>query len=129
MAIIGPGRLPGIYMPDAAQPAQTKTTNAGGPRQDFASVFEQALKTQDVTFSKHAAQRLETRSITLGGEELAKLSQAVDKASQKGVRDSLVVMDSLAFIVNVPQRTVITAMPLGEAQGNVFTNLDGAVIV
>lgn len=52
----------------------------------------------------------------------------MDEASRKGVRDSLVLMNNLAFIVSVPDRTVVTAMPVDEAGANVFTNIDGAVI-
>jgi flagellar operon protein len=53
----------------------------------------------------------------------------VEQASKKGVCDSLVLVDSLAFIVNVPSRTVVTAMDQTETNSNVFTNIDGAVII
>ena len=56
-----------------------------------------------------------------------KLVDAVDKAGSKGVKDTLVVMDKMAFVVNVRNRTVITAMNSGELKDNVFTNIDGAV--
>ena len=49
-------------------------------------------------------------------------------AEKKGIKESLVVVDSLAFIVNVPSRTVVTAMDQNESENNVFTNIDGAVI-
>ena len=55
--------------------------------------------------------------------------QIVQKASEKGIKESLVLMDSLAFIVNVPNKTVVTAMDQGESGDNIFTNIDGAVIV
>lgn len=83
----------------------------------------------DVRFSKHAESRLQTRNITLGAQQMRRLSSAVDRAQEKGVSDSLVVMDSLAFIVSVPGRTVVTAMPVAEAGGHVFTQIDGAVIL
>jgi flagellar operon protein len=82
-----------------------------------------------VRFSKHAMLRLETRNITLGQRQMQRLSSAVDRASEKGVSDSLVVMDNLAFIVSVPGRTVVTAMPVDEANSHVFTQIDGAVIL
>lgn len=81
-----------------------------------------------VSFSRHAATRLSERGIELSGEDLQRLGGAVNEASQKGVQDSLVVMDRLAFIVSVPDRTVVTAMPVNEAGATVFTNIDGAVI-
>jgi flagellar operon protein len=57
---------------------------------------------------------------------MARLSDAVKRAEEKGVRNTLVLMDRNAFIVNVPTGTVITAMSGGTE--NVFTQIDGAVI-
>ena len=83
--------------------------------------FEEILKQkQDVSeslelkFSKHASMRLES---------------GVQKASEKGIRESLVIVDSLAFIVNVPNKTVVTAMDRTESDDNIYTNIDGAVII
>jgi flagellar operon protein len=56
------------------------------------------------------------------------LEAGVEMAEKKGIKESLVVVDSLAFIVNVPSRTVVTAMDQNESENNVFTNIDGAVI-
>ncbi len=98
--------------------------------------FEDILKQkQDVTgscelkFSKHAAMRLSDRHINLSEEQSERLETGVMKASEKGIQDSLVLVDSLAFIVNVPNRTVVTAIEQSEADNNIFTNIDGAVIV
>lgn len=79
-------------------------------------------------FSKHAAMRLESRNIHLTELQNARLEQGVEQASEKGIKESLVMVDSLAFIVNVPNRTVVTAMDQTETTNNVFTNIDGAVI-
>ncbi len=98
--------------------------------------FEDILKQkQDVAvnselkFSKHAAMRLEDRNINLSEEQNERLENGVMKASEKGIRESLVIVDSLAFIVNVPNRTVVTAMDQNESVENIFTNIDGAVIM
>ncbi len=98
--------------------------------------FEDILKQkQDVTvnselkFSKHAAMRLEDRNINLSEEQNERLENGVMKASEKGIRESLVIVDSLAFIVNVPNRTVVTAMDQSESSDSIFTNIDGAVIM
>lgn len=98
--------------------------------------FEEILKQkQDVTgsfelkFSKHATMRLSDRHINLSQEQNDRLESGVMKASEKGIQDSLVILDSLAFIVNVPNRTVVTAIEQGETDDNIFTNIDGAVIV
>lgn len=84
--------------------------------------------TSSVKFSKHAENRLSERNITLTEEQTVRLEDGVDQASEKGIKDSLVLVDSLAFIVNVPNRTVVTAMDQRETESNIFTNIDGAVI-
>ena len=80
-------------------------------------------------FSKHAAMRLEDRNISLSKEQSERLESGVQKASEKGIKESLVLIDSLAFIVNVPNKTVVTAMDKAESNDNIFTNIDGAVIM
>ncbi len=95
---------------------------------DFSSILEEKLSAgREIKVSKHAAMRLEARNITLDSTSMEKLKNAVDLASQKGVRDTLVVMDQVAFVVNVNARTVITAVNRNELKDNVFTNIDGAV--
>ena len=80
-------------------------------------------------FSKHAASRLADRNIRLTDEQIGRLSDGTQKAGAKGIRESLVLVDQLAFIVNIPNQTVVTAMDQAETQANIFTNIDGAVIV
>jgi flagellar operon protein len=80
-------------------------------------------------FSSHATQRLKDRNIQLDAATLSKVGDAVDKADQKGVQDTLVLTKDAALIVNVKNRTVVTAMDRAALTGNVFTNIDGAVIV
>ena len=84
---------------------------------------------QDLRFSKHAAGRLEERNIALSDEQMIRLNDAARKASEKGIKESLVIVDSLAFIVNVPNNTVVTALDRTDSEDNEFTNIDGAVIV
>ena len=98
--------------------------------------FEEILKQkQDVSeslelkFSKHATVRLADRGIELTDAQLERLNDGAQKAGQKGIRDSLVIVDDLAFIVNVPNKTVVTAMDSRETEENVFTNINGAVIM
>ena len=80
-------------------------------------------------FSAHASQRLKERKIALDTATLAKVNSAVDKAAAKGVEDTLVITPDAALIVSVKNRTVITALDKGALSGNVFTNIDGAVII
>ncbi len=86
-------------------------------------------KAEQLKFSKHAAVRLTDRGIELTDAQLERLNDGAKKAGQKGIRDSLVIVDDLAFIVNVPNKTVVTAMDSRETQDNVFTNINGAVIM
>lgn len=85
--------------------------------------------TASLKFSKHAVMRLADRNINLSSEQSKRLETGVKKAGEKGIHDSLVLLDSLAFIVNVPNKTVVTAMEQNEADKNIFTNIDGAVII
>ncbi|OFZ21037.1 MAG: hypothetical protein A2X94_06815 [Bdellovibrionales bacterium GWB1_55_8] len=80
-------------------------------------------------FSAHATQRLRERNIKLDPAMMAKVSNAVDKADAKGLGDTLVLTPDAALIVSVKNRTVITALDKNSMSGNVFTNIDGAVIV
>lgn len=96
--------------------------------------FRDILKTKEseketLKFSKHASIRLEQRGIRLTDKQMERLNDGTKQAGQKGIRDSLVIVDELAFIVNIPKNTVITAMDSTETNSNVFTNIDGAVIM
>lgn len=84
---------------------------------------------ENVKFSKHAANRLNDRNIELTDKQLERLNDGTKKAGEKGIRDSLVLVDQLAFIVNTKSNTVITAMDQTEADENIYTNIDGAVII
>lgn len=104
--------------------------SAGGLKfQDILSQKTARPETKEVKFSKHAASRLADRNIELTKEQVERLNLGMEKAGAKGIHDSLVIVDSLAFIVNVPNNTVITAMDQTEADENVYTNIDGAVII
>lgn len=87
------------------------------------------MEASELKFSKHAAARLSERDITLTDSQNIRLENGVKQASEKGINESLVLVDSLAFIVNVPNKTVVTAMNQTETNSNVFTNIDGAVII
>jgi flagellar operon protein len=97
----------------------------------FQEVLSRTTEQNQVTelkFSKHAAGRLIDRNIELSETQMERLQEGARNAGQKGIKDSLVIVDELAFIVNVPNKTVVTALDQTEARGNIFTNIDGAVI-
>lgn len=97
----------------------------------FEEIWKQKTGEADaeIRFSKHASNRLADRNLTLSENQLSRLSEGLKKAGEKGIKESLVMVDQLAFIVNVPSNTVITAMDQAQAKENIFTNIDGAVIV
>ncbi|MBO5281592.1 MAG: flagellar protein [Lachnospiraceae bacterium] len=96
----------------------------------FQEILQKKAQTgNNLRFSKHASTRLMQRGIDLTDGQLERLEDGARKAEQKGIRDSLVIVDELAFIVNVPNSTVVTAMDSKDAVTNVFTNIDGAVIM
>lgn len=108
-----------------------KSTDAGGI--SFQDVLNKTVKDTDsaqgVRFSKHAANRLSERGIELSDSQMERLQAGTLKAGAKGINESLVLVDQLAFIVNVPNNTVVTAMNQTETEENIFTNIDGAVII
>lgn len=104
--------------------------NLPGERLSFQEVLQKKVETEsNLRFSKHASVRLQQRGIDLTDGQLERLMDGTRKAGQKGIKDSLVIVDELAFIVNVPNSTVVTAMDSKDAVDNIFTNIDGAVIM
>ncbi len=89
----------------------------------------QTVQKSEVKFSKHATNRLSDRNIELTAKQLERLNDGTRKAEAKGIKESLVLVDKLAFIVNTKNNTVITAMDQTETDDNIFTNIDGAVII
>lgn len=106
-----------------------KLQNQGFSFEEILNQKREASESSELKFSKHAAMRLENRNISLSEEQSLRLENGVQKASEKGIKESLVLIDSLAFIVNVPNKTVVTAMDQAESSDNIFTNIDGAVIM
>ncbi len=121
-----------LYFPNPVQPsvrspqpgkAQPAGTEKATP---FAKVLE---KTQGLTFSQHAQDRLRSRNISFSPEQLQQLEGAVASVAQKGGKDSLVMVGDAALVVSVKNRTVVTALDRQQMMGNVFTNIDSAVII
>jgi len=92
--------------------------------------FDDVLRSRmgNVRFSVHASARLRSRNIEVTPEIMEKICKAVDNAAKKGARDSLVLLNNKAFIINIPNRTVVTAMDGAELKENIFTNIDSAVV-
>lgn len=118
-------QIQGQYLTGKAASNTTQGSKSAKPdAEKFSDVFEMKLR-----FSKHADERLNTRNISLTREQMLRLNDGMKKAGEKGINESLVLMDNLAFIVNVKNNTVITAMDSSNTEERIFTKIDGAVIV
>lgn len=133
--IVTNGKYPSIEQA-ASQYLDSKknigTIANAGSGQKFANILaDKAGAASDVAqlkFSKHASGRLSERNIELTDIQKERLSAGMQAAGEKGINETLVMVDQLAFIVNVKNQTVITALAGNEGTANVFTNIDGAVI-
>lgn len=99
--------------------------------EDFQSVFKSAIEspTQEIGLSKHAAQRMKQRNMNIDSEEFVKLRDAIDKLKAKGGRESLVITPKAAYIVDVANNKVVTAIDKENIEDNVFTKIDSTVIL
>lgn len=123
---IGGKWIPQVPGTGGSQSVQPSTQKSGS----FGQILGQEIQKQDsVKFSVHAQQRVQMRGIPMTQQHLNRLSQGVDQVAARGGRESLVLMDQSAFVVSVPNRTVITAIDQAQIQNNVFTNIDSAIIV
>jgi flagellar operon protein len=86
-------------------------------------------KSSELKFSKHADSRLAERNINLSDEQMERLKEGANRAGAKGIKESLVILDKYSFIVNTKNNTVITAMDQDYEDENIYTNIDGAVII
>lgn len=111
-----------------------KDHQSQGPKGGSGVTFREALEAvatqqRQIAFSKHAAQRVAQRGIALTENSLSRLEEGVRLAESKGLDDTLILVDSTAFLVSVKNNKVITTVNHDELKGNVFTNIDGTVIV
>jgi len=121
--LIGPAGITATPPKDGATAAAA--TNVHG--KTFADILK-SKSVEELKFSAHASSRLKSRNIEITPDVMGKLEKAVAEAGNKGARDSLILVKDLAFVVNVPNRTVITAMDGESVKDNVFTNIDSTVI-
>lgn len=121
-----------FIMPQPIQPigkSITQQKSSGEKETSFNKILQQEIAQADgIKFSRHALERLNARSIKVDQKYLTRLTEAVQRAEAKGARESLVLLDDLAFVVSVKNKTVITAVDGDSRKENVFTNIDSAVI-
>lgn len=114
---------PTTVPPAVRKPAAQPNTITGSA--SFQDILEQSV----LRLSHHAEQRLQQRGIQLKPDQLAKIESAVNQAAAKGAKDSLILLNDMALIVSVKNRTIVTAMDGKSMKDNVFTQIDSAVII
>lgn len=95
------------------------------PKVSFGDLFEQEIN--KLRFSAHAQSRLTSRDVQLSDEDLRRIDTAIQRVQDKGGTETLVLLRDMAFVVSVPNKTVITAMQKNDNEPTVFTNIDSAV--
>ncbi|MBL0388916.1 hypothetical protein JJB07_20170 [Tumebacillus sp. ITR2] len=123
-----------VSLPNAPQPELPIRKNPTASRAAGTVSFQDELKKQlqtqtqqPVTFSAHALERLRVRNIRLTQEDMTRLGSAIDRVAAKGGRESLVVYQDTAYLINIKNRTVITAVDKAHMNDHVFTKIDSAV--
>jgi flagellar operon protein len=106
------------------QVQQPLAPKAPGQGPDFGTILQDQLK-----LSGHAQTRLQSRNIDLGQQQWQRVVDGVNKAAAKGAKESLVMVDDVALVVSIKNRTVITAVDKANLKDSVFTNIDSAVVV
>ncbi|WP_305045778.1 TIGR02530 family flagellar biosynthesis protein [Geoalkalibacter sp.] len=118
---------PPVYPVTPPPPVGRQPVKSGGP--SFDEVLHGQLRgKQELQFSRHALARMESRGIQFGPAELGRIESAVQSVQAKGGRDSLVLLDGNALVVSVKNATVVTVVDQDSLKGNIFTNIDSAVI-
>lgn len=122
-----------VYTPPIPPVSPPHAGGARRPERPLGPSFDEVLQgrihqKQPLQFSKHALARMESRGINFGPTEMGRIESAVQSVQAKGGRDSLVLLDGNALVVSVKNATVVTVVDQDSLRGNVFTNIDSAVI-
>lgn len=131
---MNPFRVSQTYFPPKTNhvtKAAAQTPHASGKpfQQYLAESLHAPSKSKPLSMSQHAVNRLKERGITLDAWQLERLETAVNKAASKGAKESLILMDNVAYVVSIVNRKIITAVDDGSMKDNVFTNIDSAIFV
>lgn len=97
---------------------------------NFDEILKRQIKKEDAfVLSNHAHERLRQRNIVLNQQDMKKVNEGINMGEKKGCKEIVILYKDIALVTNIKNRTVITAMAKDESQGNVFTNIDGMVIL
>jgi flagellar operon protein len=129
--IPAPGIMPPPAIVDYLQAPSIGMRPTGKEGQSFSEVLQQAMlpSNVEVQFSGHAKARMKSRGIELNPEDMVKLNDGINKAKAKGAHEALILLNGNAFVVNIENRTVVTALNQAETKGGVFTQIDSTVLM
>lgn len=97
---------------------------------DFKQILNKQIKKEEsFTISAHAAQRLDSRNITLNHGDMEKINHGINLASEKGAKESLILYKDVILVTSIKNRTIITALDKNQSEGNVITNIDSVVLL
>ena len=100
---------------------------------DFKSILENEIGKRDdmqgVELSLHAAQRIRDRKLNVDSEEFVKLREGIERLKDKGGRESLIVTEKAAYIVDVDRSKIVTAIDKNNLGENVFTKIDSTLFI
>lgn len=110
--------------------AQRVRPSGNNSENSFAEALDNEIKKRQVDFSAHAIRRLESRQIdVIENDKMERLNKGVEIAAEKGSEESLILIDSTAFVVSVKNNKVITTVSADDLKGSIFTNIDSTVII
>lgn len=121
--LINPNLVNKVKKPEPIDNNKISNTN----NKTFKEIFDNKAENANISFSKHASMRLNSRNLQLSNAQIKRVEDGIKRAEEKGIRDSLVLVDNIALLVNVKNKTVVTAIDNNSEK--VYTNIDGAIIV
>lgn len=114
--------------------SQNGETKAKTKKEDLFSDFKGLLQKNldsksEVKISTHALKRLKERKLNMDNKEFNKIKKAIKELRAKGGKDSLVITDKAAYIIDVKNNTVVTAIDKGSINNNIFTKIDSVKVI
>ncbi len=126
---INNGSLHKVHKGAEKHERHTPAVGASGSQNGFAAVLEHQQRNMQVKLSAHAQERLRQQNISISPQDFNLINDAVQRAEKKGSRESLMLLRDLALVVNISNKTVITAVDKARQKERIFTNIDSTVIL
>lgn len=120
-----------IGSPSSSDQCKTeRSSSVTGNSRLFETYLRQSIESANKTLkiSAHAEKRLEERNIALSDGLRETLTQAISELSAKGAKDSLILAEGNGFLVNIPTKTLVTALNMGDLKDRIITQIDSISI-